>query len=102
VKLQEEFIGEKEKLKKRARETEEIALNCEMQVKYLDLVQTEANEMAARIEQQKQHSFEKLTAAYCQKMQMEADEAGKLNGTLMCEYVKIMCDNEEMLRVAPL
>ena len=37
-KLQDEFISEKEKVKKRAGKAEELCIGYEMQLKYLDLV----------------------------------------------------------------
>ena len=88
--LQEEFIAQKEKIRRRLAATQELQLNFAMQLRYLELVVEEAKETAARAEQQA-YECEGLVLGYTKRVQLEAQEAGKSGKKLLGDYVRVVC-----------
>lgn len=71
-----------------------------MQLRYLDLVIEEAKETAVRAENQRIQNQE-IIAAYGQQLKIEGKEARKASQQLLAEYVKVICDEENKIRIAP-
>jgi hypothetical protein len=97
--LQEEFMGERDHIRGKWNKCQELLLSYDNLVKYLLLVDEEVAETLARVEDRA--AVEGLLQMYGKELQSEREAARKAGEQLMHEYVRVVCQEEIAISVAP-
>jgi chorismate-pyruvate lyase len=92
-------MGEREHIKGKWNKCQELLLTYDNLVKYLLLVDEEVTETLARIEDRS--AVETLMQMYSKELESEREATRKAGEQLMHEYVRVVCQEEIVIRVAP-